>query len=250
MFTPDLSLFSSELLIAALNQCFFLAGVGLASLFSFGSYLDQKDSDIPFNGTVIIMSNMVVAILAGMAIFPALFSYDMDVAQGSGLVFMTLPYVFSDMSMGIVWGTMFFLLLFAAGWSTIMGLLEGSISVFADVIKWTRRKTLIVLSIIGFVISIPSALAYTPILSDFTIMGMDFLTFMDFLAICIFCPLSGILICLYATWKWPFSEFVAQSSIGAKYFKVPGFIKYWMGIALPIITLLVIIFGIKSYLGL
>ena len=250
MFTPDFSLFSPELLIAALNQCFFLAGVGLASLFSFGSYLDQKDSDIPFNGTVIIMSNMVVAILAGLAIFPALFSYDMDVAQGSGLVFMTLPYIFTDMSMGTLWGTLFFLLLFAAGWSTIMGLLEGSISVFSDVIKWKRRKTLILLTIIGFFISIPSALAYTPVLADFKIMGMDFLTFMDFLAICIFCPLSGILICLYATWKWPFSEFVAQSSIGAKYFKVPSFIKYWMGIVLPIITLLVIVLGIKSYLGL
>lgn len=250
MFTPDFSLINGSFFMSVLNQCFFLAGIGLASLFSFGSYLDPKDSDIPFNGTVIIMSNMVIAILAGLAIFPALFSYDMEVAAGSGLVFMTLPYVFNDMSMGTLWGALFFLLLFAAGWSSILGLMEGSVSVISDVIKWKRNKALILLAVVGFVLSIPSALAYTPVLADFRILGMDCLTFMDFLAICIFCPLSGILMCIYVTFKWPFSELIAQSSIGAKYFKIPGFIKYWMGIALPIICGIVIVTGVMSYLGL
>lgn len=249
MFTPDFSLMSGSLMIAALNQCFFLAGVGLASLFSFGSYLDPKDSDIPFSGTVIILSNMVVAMLAGIAIFPALFSYNMDITQGSGLVFMTLPYVFNNMSMGTLWGALFFLLLFAAGWSSILGLLEGSVSVIGDAFKWTRKKALLILTVICFILSIPSALAAAT-LSGFTIMGMDMLTFADFLAICIFCPLSGIFLAVYTTFKFPFSKFVAESAIGAKYFKVPGFLKYWLGVVLPIITLVVIILGIKSYLGL
>lgn len=250
MFTPDFSLISGDFFLAVLNQCFFLAGIGLASLFSFGSYLDPEESDIPFNGAVIIMSNMVIAILAGLAIFPALFSYDMEVSAGSGLVFMTLPYVFNDMAMGTLWGTLFFLLLFAAGWSSILGLFEGSVSVIADVIKWNRRKTLVLLFVISFILSLPAALAYTPALADFTILGMDCLTFMDFLAICIFCPLSGILMCIYVTFKWPFSQLITQSSIGAKYFHIPRTLKYWLGIGLPIICGIVIITGVISYLGL
>lgn len=249
LFTPDFSLLSPELLIAALNQCFFLAGVGLASLFSFGGYLDPKDSDIPFSGTVIIMSNFVVAVLAGVAIFPALFSYDMDIAQGTGLVFQTLPYVFNDMSMGTLWGALFFLLLFAAGWSSVLGLMEGSVSAISDAFKMTRKKTLLILSVLCFILSFPTIFS-TTYWVDIRPLNMDLYTFMDFLAICIFCPLSGIFLAVYTTFKFPFSKFVAESSVGAKYFHVPGILKYWLGIVLPVITLILILTGIGSYTGL
>lgn len=248
MFTPDFSKLSPGVLYAALNQVFFLAGVGYATLFSFGAYLDQKESDIPFNGCVIILSNLVVAILAGVAIFPSLFAYDMEVASGNGLTFMTLPYVFNEMSFGRLWGGLFFILLFCAGFSTILGLSEGMVSTISDSFHLERKKVTAILMVLLFIFSMPTILS-TTLWANVKPLGMDLFTFMDFLAVGIFCPLGCVLIGIYVAYKFPFSKLVTESAIGAKYFRIPKVFKYWYMIVIPIITLFVLVVGILSYLG-
>jgi len=245
MFQPDFSKISGSVLMAALNQCFFLAGVGMASMFSFGSYLNRETSDIPFSGTIIIFSNLVVAILAGVAIFTSLFAYNMEVASGSGLTFMTLPYVFNDMSGGIIWGTLFFVLLFAAGWSSVLGLYEGVASVIGGALGWTRKKAVLIMTVIMIALSALTIFSTTS-LAGVTPLGMDLFTFMDFLAILIFCPLSSILISLYVGTKF-WDKFLEHTAVGAKYFKIPSFLKVLYMIALPAITIIVVVLGIKSY---
>lgn len=245
MFTPDFSALSPSVIMAALNQCFFLAGVGLASLVSFGSYLDRENSDIPFSGTVIILSNMVVAMLAGVAIFTALFSYNMDVTSGSGLTFMTLPYVFNDMPGGIVWGTLFFILLFAAGWSSVLGLYEGSISVVGDAIGWSRKKALVIMTVIMFLLSIPTILS-TTVWANVKPLGMDLFTFMDFVAILITLPAGAIVTSIFTAVKF-WDKYMEHSAVGAKYFKVPTFLKPWYLVVLPAVTALVVVVGVAGY---
>lgn len=245
MFTPDWSLLNGSVIMAALNQCFFLAGVAMGSMFSFGGYLDKENSDIPFSGTVIIMSNLVVAILAGVAIFTSLFAYGMDVTSGSGLVFQTLPYVFYDMSGGIVWGTLFFILLFAAGWSSVLGLYEGAASIVADAFRISRKKALIAITIVIFLLSIPSILS-TTVWANVKPLGMDLFTFMDFVAMLVTLPIGGILISLFVATKF-WNRFMEHVNVGAKYFRLPRFLKAWYICILPIITLVVMVMGIKGY---
>jgi len=245
VFTPDFSALNGSVAMAALNQCFFLAGVGMASLFSFGGYLDRENSDIPFSATVIIFSNIVVAMLAGVAIFSSLFSYNMDVAGGSGLVFKTLPFVFTEMAGGRLWGTMFFFLLFCAGWSSVLGLYEGAASVISDAFGWTRNKGLIVVTIIMIILSAPTIHAFTTF-ANVTPLGMDLFTFADFIAMLITLPAGAIIMSIYVATKF-WDRFMEHSQVGAKYFKVPSFLKPWYLIALPIVTAAVVVVGIAGY---
>ncbi len=245
MFTPDFSQMSPQVVMAGLNQCFFLSGCAMATLFSFGSYLGPETSDIPFYGPVIVCSNIVVAILAGVAIFTALFSYNMDIASGSGLVFRTLPYVFMDMSGGIVWGTLFFFLVFAAGWSSFLGLYEGFCSLLSESIGVSRVKGIVVGSVITFILSIP-AILYTTAWANVKPLGMDLFTFMDFVAMLILVPIGAILISIFTgTVFW--DKFQEHSAVGAKYFRIPKITRGWYIVVLPAVTLLVAIVGIASY---
>ena len=245
VFTPDFSKMSGSVAMAGLNQCFFLAGVGMASLFSFGSYLDRENSDIPFSGSVIILSNIVVAIIAGIAIFSSLFAYDMDVASGSGLVFKTLPFVFTEMAGGRLWGTLFFLLLFAAGWSSVLGLYEGAASVVGEAFGWNRKKAIIIITIIMIALTALTVHSTTS-LAGVTPLGMDLFTFMDFVAMLITLPIGAIFMSIYVGTKF-WDRYMEHSAIGAKYFKVPRFLKPWYIIGLPVITALVVVVGIAGY---
>ncbi len=245
LFTPDMSKISTSVVMSALNNCFFMAGVGIATLFSFGSYLDRENTDIPFSGSVIVLSNIVVAILAGLAIFTSLFTYGMDIASGAGLIFQTLPYVFYDMPGGIIWGTAFFVLVFCAGWSTLLGLVEGSASALGEALGLSRKKGLFLEVLIMMILSIP-AILYTTVWANVRPLGMDLFTFMDFFAMLITLPIGAILISIYASTKF-WDRYMEHSAVGAKYFRVPTFLRYWYMIVLPIVTIGVVVVGVAGY---
>ena len=245
MFTPDFSKLTPQVMMAGLNQCFFLAGVGMASLFSFGSYLDRENSDIPFSGTVIILSNMVVAMLAGTAIFTSLFSYSMDITSGSGLTFQTMPYVFDQMAGGTIWGTLFFILLFAAGWSSVLGLYEGCASVIGEAFNWSRKKALLIMTVIMIALSALTIFSTTS-LANVTPLGMDLFTFLDFVAMLITLPIGAIILSIFVGTKF-WDKYVEHAAVGAKYFGVPKWLKFWYVIVLPIVTAAVVVVGIAGY---
>ena len=148
------------------------------------------------------------------------------------------------MSGGIIWGGLFFILLFSAGLSTIIGLYEGAASVLGEAVGWERKKSIFISFIILFILGIPTILSTTA-WANVTPLGMDLFTFMDFVAMLITCPIAMILISIYAGTKF-WDRFMEQSAVGAKYFKVPK-IKFWYVICMPIIIAAVVIVGIMGY---
>ena len=169
----------------------------------------------------------------------------MDVAGGSGLVFKTLPYVFTEMAGGRLWGTLFFLLLFAAGWSSVLGLFEGASSTMADGFGWSRNKAVAVVTVICIILGAFTIHAFTQ-LENVTPLGMDFFTFMDFVAMLITLPIGVIIMSIFVATKW-WDKFIEHSGVGAKYFKIPHVLKGWYLVVLPVITAVVVIMGIRSY---
>lgn len=136
LFVPDFSKVTGSVLLDCLSQTFFLAGLGIASVYVFGSYLSDEEQ----TSLVMTVSNLVIAILAGIAIFPAVFSYGVDPEAGSSLVFQTMPVLFGKMGGGRIFGICFFLCLFCAAYSTCLGLIEGVAASLGDRFGVEKKK--------------------------------------------------------------------------------------------------------------
>ena len=192
------------------------------------------------------MSNIVVALLAGFAIFPAVFTYGVEPSSGSSLVFQTMPIMFENMAGGRIFGSLFFLLLFIAAFTSVLGLVEGIVSTFADKFKMDRKKMSWIMVAIMFVIGFIPVLVYSPVLGSVTLFGKDLYTDLDFLAMSILVPVGGLMISLYAAWKFGFERLMQDVNDSAKTFKVTAIWKPLLAIICPIIIAVVIIFGIQS----
>ncbi|MBR0598086.1 sodium-dependent transporter [Sinanaerobacter chloroacetimidivorans] len=243
--TPDISKLTPAVLLSALSQTFFLAGVGLSSAFVFGSYL-KEDANVARSGVIIVMSNMVVALLAGTAIFPAVFTYGVEPSSGSSLVFQTMPMMFENMAGGRIFGSLFFLLLFIAAFTSVLGLVEGIVATFADKFEMDRKKMTWIMVSIMFVIGLIPVLVYSPVLGNVTLFGKDLYTDLDFLAMSILVPVGGLMISLYAAWKFGFERLMKDVNSSANSFKVTTIWKPLLAIICPIIITIVIIVGIQS----
>ncbi len=212
LFSPDWSKLSDpQLYIAALGQAFFSLSLGMGALITYGSYL-KKDNKLPSAALSVGLLDSLVAVLAGVMIFPAVFAFGMDPAGGAGLVFMTLPNVFEQMTGGVIVGAAFFFLLFAAALSSAVSLLEVAVSYFMRKFNWTRKLTVIVIGSIIFVLGIPSSLAQGAV--PINIMGKDFLTFMDDLTGNILLPLGGLIISLFIGWGFKKKDALTDSDLG------------------------------------
>ncbi|MDF3001177.1 MAG: sodium-dependent transporter, partial [Bacillota bacterium] len=243
--TPDITKLTPGVMLSALSQTFFLAGVGLSSAFVFGSYL-KKDANVARSGVVIVMSNMVVALLAGTAIFPAVFTYGVEPSSGSSLVFQTMPMMFENMAGGRLFGSLFFLLLFIAAFTSVLGLVEGIVATLTDKFEVSRKKLCWIMVTIMFVIGLIPALVYSPILGSVTLFGKDLYTNLDFLAMSIMVPVGGLMISLYASWKFGFERLKNDVNGSAGSFKIANFWKPLLLIICPVVIAIVIIWGIQS----
>lgn len=198
--SPDFSVITSRTLLAALGQAFFSLSLGMGALITYGSYLSKKVS-LPQSALTVTGLDVLIAFLAGFAIFPAVFALGFEPAAGPGLTFITLPAVFAQMAGGQIWSALFFLLLFIAALTSAISLLEVVVAYVTDELGVTRHKAAVVVGGIIFLLGIPSALAQgaVPALGN-VFMGMDFLDTMDFLASNILLPLGGLFIALFAGW--------------------------------------------------
>ena len=198
LFSVDFSKINGGVWLAAVSQAFFSMGVAMAGMMTFGSYL-PKNISIARSAVIIMFADTLVAILAGLVIFPAVFSNGMDPAGGPGLIFQILPIAFSQMPGGYIVGALFFVLLSVAAITSMVGLIEPLVAWMQDVHKATReRATIIMVSLIG-VFSILSVLAYNS-LSHLQIMGKGLNDSLSFLSDSIMLPLGGLLIAVFAGW--------------------------------------------------
>lgn len=198
IFKPDLSKFNAHMLLAALGQAFFTLSVGMGSLLTYGSYI-KEDKSIVQSAYTIVFSSTSFSLLAGMMIFPAVFSFGLEPDSGAGLVFITLPKVFMQIPHGNIVACAFFILLFCAAITSGISMLEVPCATLAERLKISRIKASSILFCVISVIAIPAALSFG-ILSDFKMFGKTIFDLIDFASSNILLPLNTLILCVIAGW--------------------------------------------------
>ena len=197
---PDFEMLSLGLVLGALGQVFFSLSLGMGALITYGSYLSDKEN-IPQSAMIISFSDLAIAIVAGLIIIPAVFSFGLEPTMGPPLIFLTLPLVFGALPLGSFFGGLFFLLLSIAAITSAISLLEVTVAYFIEAKLWRRKKASFIAGCIVFVLGIPSSLS-RGLLSEQLILGMPFLDFMDSLSSKLLLPLAGLLTALFIGWVW------------------------------------------------
>lgn len=227
---------------AAMNQSFFTLSLGIAAMEIFGSYM-SKDNTLPGESVKICALDTFVAIMAGLIIFPACFSYGVEPDQGPALIFITLPNVFVNMAGGRIWGTLFFLFMTFACFSTIIAVFENIISFCIDMFKISRTKSVIINAVIILIASLPCVFGFN-IWSGFELFGQNVLGIEDFLVSNILLPVGSLIYLLFCVTKfgWGFDNYLAESNTG-KGMKFARFLKPYFQFVLPILVLIVLVQG-------
>lgn len=228
----------------AMNQSFFTLSTGIGSMAIFGSYIN-KDCALFGESINIATLDTTVAFMAGLIIFPACFTYHVEPGSGMNLIFLTLPNVFNQMPLGRLWGSLFFLIMTFAAFSTIIAVFENIIACIRDLTGWSRRKTSIIGCVAIFILSLPAALS-TNLLSGLTFAGKDVIWFEDFIVSNILLPLGSLAFVLFCTLRygWGWDNFVAEANTG-KGAKIQKWMRVYMTFVLPILTLAV--FAVNMY---
>ena len=198
MFKPDFSKLNSHMVLAALGQAFFTLSIGMGALLTYGSYI-KEDKNLVKSVYTIVLSDTAFAILAGIMIFPAVFSFNMEPDSGAGLVFVTLPKIFSQIPCGNIVALAFFILLLCAAITSGISVLEGPCATFIERFKISRIKACCVLFTLVAAISIPATLSFG-ILGDIKIFGKTFFDFLDFLTSNVMLPMNTFFLCLISGW--------------------------------------------------
>ena len=198
MFMPDFSKISWEMLLAALGQALFTLSIGMGILLVYGSYMKRNENPVK-SAYTIIFSDTLFAILAGIMIFPAVFSFGLDVNSGAGLAFITLPNIFSKIPGGNLFAVLFFLLLFFAAFTSSISIAEVPTAAFIENFKLSRKKATLIVSGIIFVLAIPVTLSMG-ILGNFKFFGSNMFDFFDYITSNILLPLNTIILCIIIGW--------------------------------------------------
>ena len=198
LFEPDFSKITPEVCLAALSQAFFSIGVAMAVMMTYGSFLPQE-SNIFSSAFIIVFADTLVAILAGLVIFPVVFSSNLDPAAGPGLIFQVLPVAFSDMPGGYFFGVFFFLLLAVAAITSMLGLLESLVRWLEIEFRFSRERATVCVILLNIVLSSLSVGAYSGVVN----WGSFYSSFndrIDYLSNQVLLPLGGMLIAIFAGW--------------------------------------------------
>ena len=227
---------------AAMNLSFFTLSLGIAAMEIFGSYM-SKDNTLPGESVKICALDTFVAIMAGLIIFPACFSYGVEPDQGPALIFITLPNVFVNMAGGRIWGTLFFLFMTFACFSTIIAVFENIISFCIDMFKISRTKSVIINAVIILIASLPCVFGFN-IWSGFELFGQNVLGMEDFLVSNILLPVGSLIYLLFCVTKfgWGFDNYLTECNTG-KGMKFARFLKPYFQFVLPILVLIVLVQG-------
>ncbi len=199
LFTPDWEKLDAAAMLEAMGHAFFSLSLGMGAMLTYGSYADDG-TNIPNVAITVSVMDTCVALLSGIAIFPIVFTYGMEPAAGPGLVFKTLPIIFSQMPGGTFIAILFFLLLVFAALTSGISLLEVVVAYYCDEKKWQRRNATLVMGGLIFLLGVPSALS-NHLLADVHFIGdRNFLDSIDLLATNYILPLGGLLIAVFTGW--------------------------------------------------
>mgnify|MGYP002921288992 CR=1 FL=1 len=229
---------------AAMNQAFFTLSLGIAAMEIFGSYM-SKDHSLTGEAVRICGLDTFVALMAGMIIFPACFSFGVEPDYGPPLIFITLPKVFVNMAGGGLWGSLFFLFMSFASFTTVIAVFENLISLAMDNFGWSRKKAVIINCVFILVASLPCVLGYN-LWSDLHIIGgRDVLDSEDFIVSNLLLPIGSLVYLLFCVskWGWGFDNYIAEANQGSGLRMSPK-LKYYFQYILPVLILVILIQGL------
>jgi NSS family neurotransmitter:Na+ symporter len=198
MFTPDFDKLTWNSVLAALGQAFFTLSIGMGAVMAYGAYLPEETS-ITGASAAVVTADTAIAMLAGLAIFPLVFANGLTPADGPGLVFNTLPLAFGQMSGGVFFSTIFFVLLSFAAWTSAIGLMEPAVAWIVERFNKTRAQATVGVGLLIWIIGFGSVLSFN-VLSDFTFLAGTIFANVDYLTSNIMLPLGGLLIAFFAGW--------------------------------------------------
>ena len=234
----------SNVAAAAMNQAFFTLSVGQGSMEIFASYMG-KDHTLGGEAVRITALDTFVALLAGMIIFPACFAYGVAPSEGPSLIFVTLPNIFINMPMGQLWGSLFFVFMTFASFSTVTAVFEALIGNCMDDFNWSRKKTVLILLPLVFFGSIPCVLGFN-LWGDVHILGArGVLDSEDFIVSNLVLPIGSLIFCLFCTTKygWGFDKYLEETNTG-KGMKIPKYLSAYFKYVLPVLIAVIIIRGL------
>lgn len=233
-----------NVITAAMNQSFFTLSLGVAAMEIFGSYMD-KSHTLAGEGARICLLDTFVAIMAGLIIFPACFSYGVEAGAGPSLIFITLPNVFVNMTGGRIWGALFFLFMTFASFSTVIAVFENIMSFAMDMFGWSRKKAALVNCIIILIASLPCVLGYNVWSSLHLIGGRDVLDSEDFIVSNLLLPIGSLIYLLFCVtkWGWGFENYIEEANTGEG-LKISKKLKRYFQFILPILILIILIQGL------
>lgn len=245
LFKPDFSKITGNSILEALGQALFSLSIGMGALITYGSYI-QKQDNLFTTSLWIASADTFIAILSGVAIFPAVFAFGLSPAAGPSLVYEVLPNVFNSMPGGTIFAVGFFVLLTIAALTSTISLLEVPVLWAVEELHWNRRKAAILISLVVFAIGAFCALSFGP-LSHVTIFGLTIFELCDKLTATYMMPIGALLFTLFIGWYLPkadvYDELSNSGQLKARYFKVYYFIVRYIA---PLALLNILIAGIIS----
>ena len=233
-----------NVITAAMNQAFFTLSLGVAAMEIFGSYMG-KDHTLAGEGVRICALDTFVATMAGLIIFPACFSYNVEVNAGPSLIFITLPNVFINMSGGRIWGSLFFLFMTFASFSTVIAVFENIMSFCMDMFGWSRNKAALINCIVILIASLPCVLGYNVWSNLHLIGGRDVLDSEDFIVSNLLLPIGSLIYLLFCVtkWGWGFEKYCEEANTGDG-IKISKKLRPYFQFILPILIVFILIQGL------
>ena len=212
LFEPDFSKLTGASVMTALGQAFFSLSIGMGAIMIYGSYL-PSDVSIPQTSFIIAGVDTLVALLAGLAIFPIVFGYGLEPGQGPGLVFITLTIAFGHMPGGQLFGTLFFVLLTIAAWTSAISVLEPVVAWLVESAGWSRIRSCLVAGTCVWLLGFGSLLSFNE-WRGYTPGGRNFFDWAEFLSTTVLLPLGGMLIAIFAGWQMARSSTMNELATG------------------------------------
>ncbi len=237
-----------NVVVNAMNQSFFTLSIGIGSMMIFGSYL-KKDRSLLGESITVCALDTFVAITAGLIIFPACFAFGVEPDSGPSLVFITLPNVFNEMAGGRIWGSLFFLFMTFAAFSTVIAVFENIIAMTCECFGLSRKKSCLINGVALAVLSMPCVLGFNvlsfiqPLRAGNSIMDLE-----DFIVSNVLLPLGSLVYVLFCTSRlgWGWKNFQAEANQG-KGLKVPGWMRVYCSYVLPLLVAAILIYGLVTY---
>ena len=244
---PDFTKINGKVIVGAMNQAFFTLSIGIGSMAIFGSYIGRERSLLGESVNVIVLDTFV-AIIAGFIMFPACFTYNIPLDAGPSLLFNTMSTVFNNMPGGRIWGTLFFLFMVFAAFSTELAVFENILACFRELTGWSRPKGCVACGIIILLLALTTALGYSVFHFQPFAEGSAWLDFWDFIVSTNLLPIGALIFSLFCCYKfgWGWDKLIEEANAG-KGLKVKAWMKPVFKYFVPVCVVVLYIYGLATF---